>query len=32
MLMDGLAFFAAEVVYNDPDTAWKVLGPWEYSQ
>jgi hypothetical protein len=32
MLMNGLAISSASMVYAEPNTAWKILGPWEYAQ
>jgi hypothetical protein len=30
MLMNGLATTTQGMVYTEPNTAWKVMGPWEY--
>ena len=32
MLMNGLAIASQGLVYTEPDTAWKIVGPWEYAQ
>jgi hypothetical protein len=32
MQMNGLAISAAGMIYQEANTAWKILGPWEYGQ
>jgi hypothetical protein len=28
--MNGLSIASEAMVYTEPDTAWRILGPWEY--
>jgi hypothetical protein len=30
--MNGMAISAQAMVYQEANTAWKVLGPWQYAQ
>ena len=32
MLMNGTAISNQALVYTEANTAWHVLGPWEYAQ
>jgi hypothetical protein len=32
MLMNGLSISAQGMIYQEPNSAWKVLGPWEYGK
>jgi hypothetical protein len=31
ILMDGLTPISSAMVYSEPDTSWRILGPLEYA-